>query len=762
MLELAAQSIAKLSGVEETMVDVVHGKAFRHYGEGLRQYLTIRLRNPEAADEVLREVRAVAAARGAAELVKPPGVRAQLYGLARDLSETRLKADGVPKRQLTWRTINDVNRAAVLEAIRGSVEGTAAELLELRHARELTPEEIAHVVNLEPGEVRTRLSAAETEVAFHIEGSSWELEDAVLSAFALRRRSSNEVADEPKTDPLPEGTTVGERYKVEARVGSGSFSDVYRAQDTEVPGHTVAIKLLHQPALSAEARDTALRELHLIASVFHPSIVQFKDHGWYEGRLWFVMPWYEGETLETRIQRGPLSRAEARRIFEHLARALGAMHAAGIRHQDIKPDNIFLANLRHFGLDDEGGVLPVLLDLGVAAKEAEMVVAGTPTYFAPEVAAQFAPVPIEHPIGTKADVFSLALSLRNSLEPDTQEDVAAGAVEHFVEYRSQHTPEMPREKQLRYLHKHLQRWMSPHPDDRPTADQLVEELSLLTQPEDRRQRQRAIFKWLIPLLLGIGVAFASVVYILNQRARLQELEAEQARQERAETQAELAEESTLRQALEEDVAVIRQQYESSQLTRQDLVGRLAETEGNLSVAETELRARNRIIRSLRERVVEGQRETERVSGELATTQSSLETTRQTLASTRSSLEAERTARATLADQVSALERDLATVRGQAEAAANQVAELDRQTRTLQAEAAGARAEAAQLERQLEAANQARQQAEAALGTAQRQIAELQRQLAARSAPTAPPGTTPAAPTNPGVSTMAERVRRPAE
>src|SRR5690606_26644794 len=156
------------------------------------------------------------------------------------------------------------------------------------------------------------------------------------------------------------------------------------AKDTEVPGHVVALKLLHQPACSADARQAALRELHHIAAVFHPSVVQFKDHGWHEGRLWFVMPWYEGETLESRLQRGSLSRAEARRIFEPLARALAAMHAVGIRHQDIKPDNIFLARV-----DGDGSVLPVLIDLGVAAKEAEMVVAGTPTYFAPEVAAQF-------------------------------------------------------------------------------------------------------------------------------------------------------------------------------------------------------------------------------------------------------------------------------------------------------------------------------------------------------------------------------------
>src|SRR5690606_2592604 len=100
---------------------------------------------------------------------------------------------------------------------------------------------------------------------------------------------------------------------------------------------------------------------------FHPSIVQFKDHGWHESRLWFVMPWYEGESLQARIDRQPLSRTEARQIFEPLARALAAMHASGLRHQDVKPENIFLANIKRHG-EGVSDILPVLLDLGVAAK----------------------------------------------------------------------------------------------------------------------------------------------------------------------------------------------------------------------------------------------------------------------------------------------------------------------------------------------------------------------------------------------------------
>src|SRR5262249_44144636 len=160
---------------------------------------------------------------------------------------------------------------------------------------------------------------------------------------------------------------------------------------------------------------------------------------------------------------------------EPLARALAAMHAAGIRHQDVKPDNIFLARIRSSegrsanhvsGSSPEPApgsfeeLLPVLLDLGVAAKEAETVVAGTPVYFAPEVAAQFTDVEPKPMLTGKADVFSLALSLRNALEPETQEDVPAGAVQSFIEERSRSSPLPPRSRDLGYLEAWFRRWLS--------------------------------------------------------------------------------------------------------------------------------------------------------------------------------------------------------------------------------------------------------------------------------------------------------------
>src|SRR5688572_22887850 len=259
-------------------------------------------------------------------------------------------------------------------------------------------------------------------------------------------RISNDASLEP---PLLEiGAVVGERYEVECLLGAGTFAQVYRARDLLVPDHSVSLKISRDPATDDQAVSAAKRELQLIASVFHPSVVQLKDHGWHDNRLWFVMPLYRGETLATRLSRGDLSRRESREIFEALAEALATLHAAGVRHQDIKPDNIFLAQL-----DPESERrLPVLIDLGLAVKDAELVLAGTPTYLAPEVAARFAGVPDPAPIGPKADVFALALTLRQTLDASPADSVTS--VDEFVSRRARVAPRAPSRRDLKDLRGH--------------------------------------------------------------------------------------------------------------------------------------------------------------------------------------------------------------------------------------------------------------------------------------------------------------------
>ena len=530
MASIVAESmVAGPGGRRHTIVDVLHGRALRPFIESLRQYLAVRLGDKDRAEAALQKVRAVIAARGSEALAKAPGVRARLFALGREVAlreaERHALTGGSSGRpsSLPWRPARDQSTALHLSALRDGLDPDDAELLELRHARQLQPREIAFVTGTPVEDVMDGLERATDEARRILRKRDGEpMRRLLLEAFALRTvtHEGREEAWIGDGEELQPGALVAGRYVVQARVGTGAFGDVYRATDAEVPGHVVALKLLHQPAYSDEARQSALRELRLIASVFHPSVVQFKDHGWHRDRLWFVMPWYEGETLESRMEREPLSRAEAMAIFRPLARALQAMHAAGIRHQDVKPDNIFLVKLAHGAIADgeTREVLPVLIDLGVAATEAERLVAGTPTYFAPEVAAQFATVPHKPRVSSPADVFSLALALRNALEPTTQEDVPAGAVDAFIETRARERPPRFASRKLRFLEKTFDRWLAIDPEDRPSARELADELEVLVRPEARKARRGRLLRAALPLLALVGGAFAATVLHFEGRA----------------------------------------------------------------------------------------------------------------------------------------------------------------------------------------------------------------------------------------------------
>ena len=635
-LTQAAASIALSHGQPQTIVDVLHGRAFRYYAEGLRQYLAIRTGSTERADHYISKLRAFVAKTDSEDLIRTPGVRARLYRAARGYLRNQSRPHTPPTKQdleeLPWRALPSAHLStSPLNALRFELSAEDSELLELCHARELSVEELAFVYGETAPELERRLESATAQAQVILDAHGLRDNDRfgriIIEAFALEAMPRTREDEQECIEPLPNGTIVGGRYSIEARVGLGAFGDVYRAKDTEVPGHVVALKLLHQAAHSKSAKQSALRELRLIASVFHPSIVQFKDHGWFEERLWFVMPWYDGETLESRLQREPLNRAEALSIFQPLARALAAMHAAGVRHQDVKPENIFLARIPGFGQDE---VTPVLLDLGVAATEAEMVVAGTPTYFAPEVAAQFASVEQKPTVSSKADVFALALSLRNALEPDTQEDVAAGAVDSFIEDRSKGTPGAPTRKGLKYLTPFFNGWMSRDPELRPTADEFAEELCALSLPEERRERVKTILRWTIPMALALLGASGAAVTVFYQKAETQREVAQRAKLTASDLRRDLADTREIAEQLE-------LRYEQSRLTRTELAKRLARTDGKVASLKNQLKDEERRLTRTRDKLAQNRQEKATIEQHLSETERDLSATERTLATTNQKL-----------------------------------------------------------------------------------------------------------------------------
>jgi len=665
---------------------VVAEGALDHHWAGLFQYAAIRT-GPQSAAIAMERLES--ASENLLQIAADNGSKVRPGAwLYRELRE--YLAD-VPYRPLPpdasdWWVPADEPLAVAVVQLRRTVPQPEAEVLELFFARGLDAEDIAFALSISATEVESR-KLASLAIADRLLGRRHKHLEAMrkrllLQAFALDPRRARGPQRAARKPVLSVGTVVKERYEVEALLGAGAFADVYRARDREVTDHVVALKMLRRQAGDARAVRAALRELQLIASVFHPSIVQLKDHGWHDRHLWFVMPLYRGETLASRLRRGPLQRKEAREVFEALAEALATMHRAGVRHQDVKPENVFLANIDPEGGQETQRVLPVLLDLGVAAKDAELVLAGTPAYFAPEVAARFSGVPDPPPVGPKSDVFSLALTLRQALDPTPRDFVAAGAVDAFVSFRASHGPQPPWRRDLRDLRPWFERWLNVSPDARPSGDEFRRELRVLTRPAEKRARRLGVMRWAIPATIALITLFGSVVYVLSREASLRRIEAAEERlraaqaRERAESiYASLEVEEARRRELEGDVAQLNAQYQSSRMTREQLAERLAAAEGEFALLSdrqslhlAKLRQQSDELRQLRERHAS-------VLVELDGLHNRRDEIARELDRARAALEGERTHRAEADAALEALRHKLEAAETVVEDARSRVAEL---------------------------------------------------------------------------------------
>lgn len=188
---------------------------------------------------------------------------------------------------------------------------------------------------------------------------------------------------------LRPGLRLGERYILEAPIGTGGMSQVWRAQD-EVLARPVAIKTLHGSVRGDPTmRDAVRREARAAARVSHPNVTQIFDYGELatgDGDVlpYLVMELIEGESLAERLQQGPLPPAEAVRVCSEVASALEAAHAHGVVHGDVKPGNVMLTR---------SGAKVVDFGVAAVAGGGSILRAGTPAYLAPEVLSGGPPTP---------------------------------------------------------------------------------------------------------------------------------------------------------------------------------------------------------------------------------------------------------------------------------------------------------------------------------------------------------------------------------
>jgi serine/threonine-protein kinase len=166
-------------------------------------------------------------------------------------------------------------------------------------------------------------------------------------------------------------------FRLLERVGHGGFGEVYRAWDPRLE-REVALKLLLPSSVSGEEEYRALlREARALASLQHPNIVHVYGIDRHDGRVGFWTDFVHGKTLSAVIRaQGPFGYREAALIGLDVARALSAVHRAGLLHRDIKAENV---------MREAGGRI-LLMDFGLSTlPQRQGNVSGTPNYMAPEL-----------------------------------------------------------------------------------------------------------------------------------------------------------------------------------------------------------------------------------------------------------------------------------------------------------------------------------------------------------------------------------------
>jgi len=197
-------------------------------------------------------------------------------------------------------------------------------------------------------------------------------------------------------------------HRVLRLVGSGGMGRVWLAHDDRL-GRDVAIKvMLPETGCDAANRERFLRESRAVAQIDHPHVVPIYDVGIDGGLPYIVMPYLDGVSLTDRLceeRRLPVS--EALRIAGEIASGLGAAHARGMVHRDVKPDNVFLVGPgRHVRLIDFGLARDTLVTGSALTLTGSIL--GTPAYMAPERIA-------DGPVDGRADLFSLGVVLSKML-----------------------------------------------------------------------------------------------------------------------------------------------------------------------------------------------------------------------------------------------------------------------------------------------------------------------------------------------------------
>ena len=207
------------------------------------------------------------------------------------------------------------------------------------------------------------------------------------AAFKVCPHDATPLADAPDDEDPMIGAVLGGSYEVIRMVGEGGMGRVYEARHQRLTTKRFAVKMLHPDlARQPEVVTRFQREAEASSVLTHPNVVDVFDvSSSADGRPYIVAELLQGEELGNHLDRvGRMTPAAAAHVVRQVAAALGAAHAAGIVHRDVKPENVFLTGdhahvkVLDFGISKVGDNNDGLTKTGT--------VMGTPDYMAPEQA----------------------------------------------------------------------------------------------------------------------------------------------------------------------------------------------------------------------------------------------------------------------------------------------------------------------------------------------------------------------------------------
>ena len=331
---------------------------------------------------------------------------------------------------------------------------------------------------------------------------------------------------------LDAGTRLGP-YEIVAPLGAGGMGEVYRARDTRLD-REVAVKVLPgELAASAEMKQRFEREARAVSQLSHPHICAIYDVGSQDGVEYLVMELLDGETLATRLARGPLPLEQVLRYGSDIADALDRAHRAGIVHRDLKPGNVMLTRsgvkLLDFGLakafaspsgrGQREGLTSLPTQAGSSPLTQEGTILGTFQYMSPEQLEG-------KDADARSDIFALGAVLyematgRKAFEGKSQASLIAAILTGEPPAVSTIQPMTPPA-----LDRVVRGCLAKDPDDRwQSARDIASELKWIAQgsesgiaaPMIARRKGREKLAWTLAAIAGI-LAIAAFALVLGRR-----------------------------------------------------------------------------------------------------------------------------------------------------------------------------------------------------------------------------------------------------